>query len=206
MLQLKIFLFSIVSLITVMLSAGCSSSPEFVYSWRDPATSVKFDSLHKVLVVAALKDNYNRKFTENRFAARLGDAGVRSYEYFTLPELKEKKEYFINKFKEENFDGAILVRVVSSETEIKVVEDQPTYYLDYWNAFDFYTDFALNKGSLSHNETYKIEVSIYSFKNDKLVWSGLTSWVNPTSDLNKIVNGVADLVADKMREEKFIIK
>lgn len=185
---------------------GCSSSPELVYSWRDPDTVVKFDSLHKVLVIAALKDNYNRKFTENRFASRLGNAGFRSYEYFSLSELKENKDYFIRKFKEDNFDGAIILHVVNSSTEIKVVEDNPTYYLDYWNAYDYYTNFALNKGRLSRDETFKIEVNVYSFKTNKLIWTGLTSLINPSSDLNKIVNGIADVVADKMAEEKFIVK
>jgi hypothetical protein len=190
----------------IVFYTGCSSSTELVYSWHDPETVVKFDSLHKVLVIAALNDNYNRKFTENRFAARLGDVGVRSYEYFTLSELKEKKDYFIKKFKEENFDGALIVSVVSSSTDIKVVENNPTYYLDYWNAYDFYTNFALNRGSLTRDETYKIEVNVYSFKSNKLIWTGLTSLVNPSSDLDKIVNGVADLVAKKMREQNFIIR
>lgn len=204
--ELKPFLVVVVFLLTIILSAGCSSSPDLIYSWRDPGSTVKFDSLHKVLVIAALNDNYNRKFTENRFAARLGDAGVRSYEYFSLGELKDKKEYFIQKFKEEHFDGAIIVRVVSSETDIKVVENNPTYILDYWNAYDFYTDFALNKGRLNRDETFKIEVNVYSFKTNKLVWTGLTSLVNPSSDLNKIVNGVADVVADRMKEDNFIIR
>ena len=195
-----------VVLIFGLFYSGCSSSPELVYSWRDPDTVVKFDSLHKVLVIAALKDNYNRKFTENRFAARLGNAGFRSYEYFSLSELKENKDYFIRKFKEDNFDGAIIVHVVDSNTDIKVVENNPTYYLDYWNAYDFYTNFALNKGSLTREETFKIEVNVYSFKTDKLVWTGLTSLVNPSSDLNEIVNGIADVVADKMAEENFIVK
>ena len=200
----KLYIFNL--LMFSFIYSGCSSSPELIYSWHDPDTVVKFDSLHKVLVIAALKDNYNRKFTENRFAARLGDAGVRSYEYFTLPELKEKKEYFIKKFKEDNFDGAIIVHVVDSNTDIKVVENNPTYYLDYWNAYDFYTNFALNKGSLTREETFKIEVNVYSFKTDKLVWTGLTSLVNPSSDLNEIVNGIADVVADKMAKENFIVK
>jgi hypothetical protein len=202
--RLKLYIFNL--LVIGLIYTGCSSSPELIYSWHDPDTVVKFDSLHKVLVIAALKDNYNRKFTENRFASRLGDAGVRSYEYFTLRELKEKKDYFIKKFKEDNFDGAIIVRVVDSNTDIKVVENNPTYYLDYWNAYDFYTNFALNKGSLTREETLKIEVNVYSFKTDKLVWTGLTSLVNPTSDLNKIVNGIADVVGDKMVEENFISK
>lgn len=190
----------------IIISTGCSSSPKLVSSWRDPGSTIKFDSLHKVLVVAALKDNYNRKFTENRFAARLGKAGVQSYNYFALNELKDKKEYFIKKFKEENFDGAIIVRVVSRETDIKASQTIPTYYLDYWNFYDYTTDFALNRGRLTRDETFKIEVNVYSFVNDKLIWTGLTSWVNPTSDLDKMVNSIADVVADKMKEEKFIVR
>ena len=206
MVNLKSKLLALSIFYLIIISTGCSTSPELVYSWRDPDSSIKFDSLHKVLVVAALKDNYNRKFTENRFAARLGNSGVQSYNYFALNELKDKKEYFIKKFKEENFDGAIIIRVVSRETDIKASQTTPTYYLDYWNFYDYTTDFALNRGRLSRDETFKIEVNVYSFINDKLVWSGLTSWVNPTSDLDKIVNGIADVVADKMKEEKFLIK
>lgn len=190
----------------IIISTGCSSSPKLVSSWRDPDATIKFDSLNKVLVIAALKDNYNRKFTENRFAARLGNAGVQSYKYFGLNELKEKKDYFIKKFKEDNFDGAIIIKVVSRNTEIKVTQTIPTYYFDYWNYYDYSTNFALNQGRLSREETFKIEVNVYSFKNDKLIWTGLTSLVNPSSDLDKIVNSIADVVADKMKEEKFIVR
>jgi len=190
----------------IVISSGCSSSPELVSSWRDPGSTVKFDSLHKVLVVAALKDNYNRKFTENRFAARLGNAGVQSYNYFSLNELKEKKDYFIKKFKEENFDGAIIIRVVSRNTEVKVTQTIPTYYFDYWNFYDYATNFTLNQGRMSRDETFKIEVSVYSLKDDKLIWTGLTSLVNPSSDLDKIVNSIADVVVDKMKEEKFLVR
>ena len=206
MVNLKSTLLSLSIFYLIIISTGCSTSPELVSSWRDPGSSIKFDSLHKVLVVAALKDNYNRKFTENRFAARLGNAGVQSYNYFALNELKNKKEYFIKKFKEENFDGAIIIRVVSRETDIKVSQTTPTYYLDYWNFYDYTTDFALNQGRLSRDETFKIEVNVYSLVNDKLIWSGLVSWINPTSDLDKIVNGIADVVADQMKKEKFLIK
>lgn len=193
-------------LLLVFISNGCSSSPELISSWRDPNTTIKFDSLHKVLVIAALQDNYNRKFTENRFAARLGNAGVQSYTYFELKELKEKKDYFIQKFKEEHFDGAIVVRVVSSETDVKASQTIPTYYLDYWDFYDYYVDFTRNQGRLSRDETFKIEVNVYSFETNKLIWTGLTSLVNPSSDLDKTVQSVADVVGRKMREENFIIR
>lgn len=190
----------------IVISSGCSSSPELVSSWKDPNSTIKFDSLNKVLVIAALKDNYNRKFTENRFAARLGNAGVQSYNYFELNELKEKKDYFIKKFKEENFDGAIIIKVVSRNTDVKVTQTIPTYYFDYWNFYDYATNFTLNQGRMSRDETFKIEVNIYSFKDDKLIWTGLTSLVNPSSDLDKIVNSIADVVVDKMKEEKFLVR
>lgn len=190
----------------LLFYAGCSSSPELISSWRDPNSTIYFDSLHKVLVIAASNDSYNRKFTENRLAARLGSAGVKSYEYFELPELIEKKDYFIKKFKEENFNGAIVVRVVPQETEVKAQQTIPTFYLDYWDFTEFYVNSRMNTGRMSHDEFYKIEVNVYSFETNKLIWSCTASWTNPEFNMERLVKNIVNLVADKMDEEKFIIR
>ncbi len=190
----------------LLFYAGCSTSPELISSWRDPNSTIYFDSLHKVLVVAALNDSYNRKFTENRLAARLGNAGVKSYEYFELADLVDKKYDLIKKFKEENFNGAIVVSVVPQQTEIKAQQTIPTFYLDYWDFTEFYVNSRMNTGRMSHDEFYRIEVNVYSFKTNKLVWSCVASWTNPEFNMERLVNNIVNLVADKMDEENFIIR
>ena len=190
----------------LLFCAGCSSSPELISSWRAPNSTIYFDSLHKVLVVAALNDSYNRKFTENRIAARFGNAGVKSYEYFELADLVEKKNYLIKKFKEENFNGAVVIRVVSQQSEVTAQQTIPTYLLDYWDFADYYVDTRMSAGRMTHDEFYRIEVNVYSFETNKLIWSCLASWTNPEFNMERLVNNIVNLVADKMDEENFIIR
>ena len=50
---------------------------------------------------------------------------------------------------------------------------------------------------------FNVETNIYSLKSDKLMWSGTTASTNP-SNINKTINEIADVIAEKMREEGFL--
>jgi uncharacterized lipoprotein YajG len=50
---------------------------------------------------------------------------------------------------------------------------------------------------------YIVATNVWSLKNEKLLWSGMTESTNPKK-IDKVVNEVAKEVIYKMKEDKFI--
>ena len=60
-------------------------------------------------------------------------------------------------------------------------------------------------GYYTTDKNYFVETMVYEVANDKLIWSGTTKTVNP-SKMEKAVNEIADVVVDRMKSDKFLVK
>lgn len=119
----------------VVFFAGCGKVAHVEKSWRDPEVAVDITSLNKVLVMALLKKETNRRNTEDQLVAMLNGKGVASYVYFanTIPE--EKENEIKQKLREEGFDGAVVMRLADVDKDVKYVPGNynsfPPYTVDF---------------------------------------------------------------------------
>lgn len=187
--------------------AACSPSTKIEKTWRDPGTTINSGSYNKVLVAALLKNETTRRIVEDQLVQKLNGKGVASYNYYTEKEVTEEKATnFRDKLAAEGFDGAVVMRLVDIEKETNWVPNAPNfppyygrfgrYYYNSWNSF-------YNPGYYTTDKIYNVETNVYSIKQDKLIWSGLTSTVNP-SKAEKMFNDIADVVSARMRQEGFM--
>jgi hypothetical protein len=186
---------------------SCSPSTKIEKSWRDPSTSIVSGSWKKVLVVGLLKDETTRRIVEDQLAARFKGRGIQSYTYFTDKEVTEAKAAgFNDKLVTEGFDGAVVMRLINVEKETNYIPDASTfpayyggfgpYYYNSWNSY-------YSQGYYTTDKIYYVETNVYSFKQDKLIWSGITSTTNPNKT-DKMFIEIADVVGSKMRSEGFL--
>ena len=70
------------------------------------------------------------------------------------------------------------------------------WYGYYWLAYPDYS----NSGYYSANKVYYIETNIYSVTPNKLLWSGVTSTVNPSKTQN-MVDDITHVIKKKLKEE-----
>jgi hypothetical protein len=194
-------------LLGLYLLGACGTPVHIEKSWRDPEVSVDVSKLNKVLVVALLKSEAYRRSTEDRLVAMLGGKAVPSYNYLTKDITKEDEASLREKFKDEGFDGIVIMRLADVQKDKQYVRDgaypYPFYYRRfwgyYWNAWNAFYD----PGYYKTTKTYTVETNVYSLKRDKLIWSSTTTSVDP-SNVDKLMDATAQVVYKEMKKQGFI--
>jgi hypothetical protein len=197
---MKQFIFAILALLCL---ASCGST-KIVTSWRDPEVTVNTAQLNKFVVAALLKNQGVRRRAEDLMASYYPGKAVPSYKELGEAELKDSDDVYNQKLKNEGFDGIVIMRLLQVDRDRRYVPgDYPVYYRS-WRGFyatawpGFYTP-----GYYTTDKTYSVEVNIYSFKRDKLIWSATTSTVNPSGG-DALFDDVIRAVKEKMDKEGFL--
>lgn len=119
-------------LLAAIILSGCGSNTSIVSSWRDPKITVAQEHFKKVLVVVLVKDEASRRTAENRIAAS-NEIFKTSYQYLNESTSQLTKEQKLKILQDENFDGVITMRLVSTEKETNYVPG--TYTGMYYGGF-----------------------------------------------------------------------
>ena len=193
----------LISLIVLALAA-CGPSTKIVNSWRDPQVTVDTSEIHKFVVAALIRNETVRRNTEDQMAAMYPGKAVQSYVIFGLTELKENDEFYAQKLKGEGYDGMVIMRLVKVDKDQRYVPGSyPAYYGTWRGYYGYAWPNYYDPGYYTTDKTYYVEVNVYSLRRDKLIWSGITSTINPTSG-DQLFGAVAKAVNTKMKEEGFV--
>jgi hypothetical protein len=193
-------------LLLVMLMTACTST-KITSSWSEPDKTLVINDLNKVLVVALFKNETNSRKAEDQLASYLRGKGVVSYNYFKNKFDKTNEAAIYRKIKADGFDGAITMRLVDMEREKIYTPGNtaayPVYYRNfsgyYHRSFNYYSE----PGYYTTTKIYTVEVNVYSIKEDKIIWTGLTETTDPNG-VNKLTEEVAEVVYKKMVKEGFV--
>src|ERR1700712_2233972 len=187
--------------VTVIFFASCSNSARIEKTWRDPEVTVDMSKLNKVLVVALLKNETNRRVAEDQLVAMLKGKGVASYTYLDVGKPNEDENKIKQKMENDGFDGAIVMRLADVDKDVKYVPGSfnnfPVYYGRFWGYYRNSWANNYQPGYYENTKKYTVETNIYSLKRDKLVWSGLTSTVDP-ENAEKLMHAVSSAVFKQM--------
>src|SRR6516162_8733172 len=103
--------------ILATLFEGCGPSTQIVNSWRDPEVVVHTNELHKFVVAALLKNESVRRATEDKMASFNPGKAIPSYQIFGTTVIKESDEYYMNKLKQEGYDGIVILRLTKVDKD-----------------------------------------------------------------------------------------
>lgn len=185
---------------------SCGST-QIVSSWHDPHTQLHKGDWNKVLVLALLRNETNRRRAEDEMAIFLKGKGVKSYTYLDANFDKKDEEALRSKIKADGFDAAITIRLIDVEKEKIYTPEQHYMYPVYYH--DFSTYYRRNWLYYTEPEAYTvskkfiIETIIYSIRDNKIIWSGITETFNPKG-VEKLTNEIAKVLHKKMQDEGFI--
>ncbi len=193
---------------SLLIFTSCTST-RITSSWREPDKQVVVAQLNKVLVVGMFNNESNRHRAEDQMAGYLNGKGVVSYSYLDVNFNKNNEEVLRNKIKADGFDAAVTMRLIDVDKEQTYnpgnMLSYPSYYRNfsgyYYRSWSYYS----TPGYYSTTKTYTIEVNVYSIKEDKIIWSGLTETTNPDG-VKRLTEEVAKVVFNKMVEQGFISK
>jgi hypothetical protein len=183
--------------------ASCNPA-KIVTSWRDPEAAINSAQFNKFVVAALLKNQTVRRRTEDRMASYFPGNAVQSYKELGETEWKENNAFYDQKLKGEGFDGIVIIRLLQVDKDKRYV---PGYFPEYYRSWGFYYGAAstgfYTPAHYATDKMYDVEVNIYSFKRDKLIWSATTSTVNPAGS-DQLYDDVIKVVKKKMKKEGFL--
>lgn len=196
-------------LIIIILSQflfSCSST-QIVSSWRDPDKQLHKGDWNKVLVLALLRNETNRRRAEDEMITLLNGKGIKSYTYLDANFDKKDEEALRSKIKADGFDAAITMRLIDVEKEKIYTPQQhyiyPAYYQDFSAYYNRNRMYYTEPEDYTVSKKFIIETIIYSIKDNKIIWSGITETFNPKG-VEKLTNEIAKTLHKKMLDEGFI--
>lgn len=190
----------------IVILNGCNST-RIISSWREPNKEVVINKLNKVLVVALFKDETSRRKAEDEMVNYLDGKGVVSYNYLNDNFNKKDEEAIRQKIKADGFDGAVTMRLIDVEKEKVYTPGNaalyPTYYRNFSGYFYRNWSYYSTPGYYSTTKVYKVETNVFSIKEDKIIWSGLTETTNP-GGVKRLTEEITHVVYKAMVKEGFI--
>ncbi len=195
-------------ILIIAILTSCNST-KITNSWREPNKQLYNGEWNKILVVALLKNETNRRKVEDELLNYLNGKGFVSYKYLNDNFNKIDEDKFRNKIKADGFDGAITMRLIDVDKEKIYIPEQQNLYPNYYQNFSGYyqrgwTSYT-TPGYYSLNKTFIVETVVYSIKDDKIIWSGITESFNPEGVVN-MTSDISKLIYKKMLSEGFVVK
>jgi len=198
--------------LALSLLVSCTST-EIVSSWRDPETTISADQIDRILFIALVKNETYRRVVEDKLVALSKGKGLASYTFVTGSNLsKTDKEAITQRLKADGIDLIVIMRLVDVKDETRYVPGSAmnSYggipgYGGYWRGYSYAAPMYYTPGYYTTDKKYLVETNVYSMEQDKLLWSGTTSSMNP-SKIETTTAEIADAVIEKMKEEGFLLK
>jgi hypothetical protein len=202
----------IFAFMALSLLVSCTST-EIVSSWKNPGTTISGNQVNKILFIALVKDESYRRVVEDKLVALSNGKGLASYTFITGSNLtKTDKAAITQRLKADGTDLIVIMRLLDVKEESRYVPGSGTSgygsmpgYAGYWGGYGYAAPIYYTPGYYTTDKNYLVETNVYSVDQDKLVWSGTTSSMNP-SKIDTTTAEIADAVIEKMKDEGFLLK
>jgi hypothetical protein len=192
------------SVCLLALLAGCGTQTHIIDSWRDPDVVVDTAKIHQFVVGALLKNQTTRHLVEDDMAARFPGKAVQSYKVLGDAELRDSEEVYNEKLRAAGFDGVVMMQLVDVNKRTRYVPGSNPYYYGTWRHYWGYSWGGFyDPGYYTTDKVFDVEVTVYSLKRDKLIWTATTSTVDPPGGQELFAN-VGKTVLDRMTKEGFL--
>lgn len=189
---------------------SCGSSTTIVDSWKNPeATAPAF---RKVIAIAVLPDETNRRIVEDQVCKNFKNPNVECIRSWTIiPQDKVSDiEYAKQQITQGGFDGAVMMRLVGLDEKTRHVTTgyvasyaATPYYSGFYGYYGYAWPVVYSTGSTDITQSVRVETNIYSVTQEKLLWSGISETLDPTS-LRTMVDEIAAETVRILRDDGLI--
>jgi hypothetical protein len=194
-------------ILSALLYISCNTPTAIISSWREPGTEVTIEKLNKVLVVAMLRNETNRRTAEDQMVSWMKGKGIASYNYLDAVVNSRNENEMRQLIRADGFDGAITMRLVDMEKEQLYTPGNTVMYPSLHRNFSgyYYRNWPryTTPGYYTETKIYTVETNVYSIREDKIIWSGLTETTDPDG-VTKMTDQIAKVVYKRMVKEGFI--
>jgi hypothetical protein len=195
--RMKTLLFVFVS--CLLFLAACTSTT-MQSSWKAPGATYTKEEFKKVMVVALFKDETTRRIAEDKIAAK-NPAFRASYMVLGKDQQNMDEASFKAFVAREGYDGVLTVHLIDVQTTTSYVPG--TYQGGYYGWYGMNYGGFYQQGYYTEDKNYIVETNVFSVAQDKLLWSGITTTLNPV-DINRTIDEIWEAVIARMKKEGFI--
>lgn len=168
--------------------------------WQEPGLAAEQLAFRRMIALAQVDDETTRRAAEDELVRVLASGsrararGMQVEPAYRLIPSTELGDVAALRAKVEaaGYDGAVVLRLVSDEARVTYV---PGRYEVYWGAAVRY-----EPGYTDVDRIVRIETSLYSIREGKRLWSGVSRTLNPR-DVRELVDDVARAVGAELEEQ-----
>jgi hypothetical protein len=183
----------VATLLATTLLAACSMT-RVKTTWKAPDIGqIRFK---KIVAVVIAKDETVRRNAEHQLCERI--KRVPCAPAFAVVDDADRGN--VDKMAKQvdaaGFDGAVVLRYAGQRT-------QQTYVpagMPLWGYYGYGWGTAYDPGYVRQDELVDVETAVYSVRDRKLLWAGVTESMNPR-DVRRTVDEIVDAVVAAMRED-----
>ena len=188
-----------------LLGMGCSATnTSLVNMWRDPSYN---ERMSKLLIIGIQKDQATRRNWEDRFAEELMKHNVAAVPSYTLfPGDLPDTQRVVEMVRSQGYDGVLMARPLSSTVESRwvrgYVRDVPSVGYDPWYGvyYNYYRR-VYEPGYVETDQVVRYEINLWSTRDpDRLVWTGTTESVDPTS-VEQVSREISAKIVPELQEQ-----
>ena len=194
---------SIIILLLTIYLIGCSSSNKISNSWKNPEVTPESAKFQTMAVFAMVKDQQMRRDVEEAIVSQMPNTiAVPAYKMITNEELADL-DAVKKKLSERGMEGALVlsVRNVNQKTSYYSSGMYPSSYYSFGGYYNYAWNYMYDPFMYSTTNVYvDLEVLIYSLKDDKLVWYGESTSVNPKG-IQQTISELAVSVKEQLVED-----
>ena len=202
----KIMFNAILPAVLIFGLMACAPSTKLVKDWSDPA--FKGEPFKKILVLAVIKDDIQRRGYEQTFAERITRNGVTGIAGNTL--IEDANDYgskpkILEAVKKSGADAVLLANLVSVKKKEREVPGRVDYMPSFGYGYGYHGyygrayDTIYTPGYITEDTVVKLETTVYDSESEKMVWAGGTRSFNPGS-AKEVVTENADLIVSSMEK------
>jgi hypothetical protein len=193
---------TLVAALACGVAAEAHAGTSMVKSWREPsAGSLKFG---KVLVLVIAPHESQMQFGEAVLVNLMKRTqGVAAHSVLPKDDAKDEQKMRAL-MQREGFDGAVTLRLLAAgqETTSQAGIYIPTY-TGFWSYYSYAWPLVTDIGYVHSERLFHMETQVYSMKDDKVVWGGITKSTNP-KNARQLVEDVARAVGKDLKKQRLI--
>jgi len=194
--------------VAALCLSACGSTT-FVSTWKAPDAQ-RVDPAGKTIAALVIaSDPKRRRDAEVYLAHELTIRGANGVAAYTLIGLDHPTvDYARTRFKEAGVEGVVVMRLISHDQ--RVIVDPGGFSGSAYTTFgSYYSSYGMevsySTGSVQTDTEVTIETLLYSLRQDKLLWAGVSRTSNPEG-LQSLVTEVADAVASEVAKQGLIAR
>jgi len=193
-----------------LLLAGCATTT-FTSTWKAPdAKPLQFQAGDKVIAMVMAQSTALRRSAEANLADELDKRGLKGVPAYTLISDEDIKDEAKAHTVIDAADAAGIVVLRPQGKEQKVSSTPSTYYGSpyyggFWGGgyYGYGWGGAYDPGTIRTDTYVSIETLIYDLRQNKLVWAGQSTTMNP-SEVEAFVHELAEAVSRELRNSGLV--